>query len=230
VTAIAIAGAMFAAAPVEAAVVNQWVQFAPNNTVYIRAIESVPANGCPAATLDGSPLTLTQRGTVVTAAQQSQTYFPILMCEANVSAFGHTSATVAGVTLKMPVTNPKRILFVGDTGCRVTAATSGTQNCNDPAQFPLQFVANYAASFNPDLIVHVGDFFYREQPCPTGFTGCAGNPVYDNWDAWNADWFTPAANVPAAGCPSLRPGCGGLHRALCAHDGRAGHESRTDAV
>lgn len=193
------AGTMAGAGAARAAVVNQWVQFAPNDTVLLRAIEDTPANGCPAATVDGSPVTLSPRGTVTTAATAPKTYYPVLMCEsAALPAFGHASASVAGVALKMPVANPRRILVIGDTGCRVTAATSGTQNCNDPAQFPLQFVSNYAATFQPDLIVHVGDFFYREQPCPTGFTGCANNPAYDNWDSWYADWFGPARNLIAA--------------------------------
>ena len=190
---------MVAAAASQAAVINQWVQFAPGNTVLLRAIESVPANGCPAALVDGAAVALSPRGTVTTPDTAPQTYYPVLVCEsAPLPAFGHSTASVAGVSLKMPVANPKTILVVGDTGCRVTAAVSGTQNCNDPTQFPLQFISNYAATFKPDLIIHVGDFFYREQPCPAGFTGCAGNPAFDNWDSWNADWFTPAANLMAA--------------------------------
>lgn len=192
------ASAVLCAGHAEAAVVNQWVQYGPNDTALIRAIEDTPSNGCPVASLDGVSLPLTQRGPVTTPTEAPKTYFPVLMCEASVSAFGHTAAIVNGVTLKMPVTNPKRILVIGDTGCRVTAAVSGTQACNDPTQFPLQYVSNYAATFKPDLIVHVGDFFYREQPCPTGFSGCAGNPVFDNWDSWNADWFGPAASLIAA--------------------------------
>ena len=191
--------ALFGSAlPCHASVLSQWVQFAPNDTVLLRAIESDPASGCPAAAVDGSPVTLTPRGTVTTPEQAPKTYFPVLMCEVSVSAFGHQSASIGGVTLKMPLTEPRRILVVGDTGCRVTAAVAGTQNCNDPTQFPLQFLANYAASFKPDLIIHVGDFFYREQPCPAGFTGCAGSPAFDNWDSWYADWFGPAKNLLAA--------------------------------
>ena len=192
------AGAVFCASHAQAAIVNQWVQYGPNDTALIRAIEDTPSNGCPVASLDGVALPLTQRGTVTTPATAPKIYFPVLMCEASVSAFGHTSAIVNGVTLKMPVTNPKRILVIGDTGCRVASTLAATQNCNDPTQFPLQYVSNYAATFKPDLIVHVGDFFYREQPCPTGFAGCANNAVFDNWDAWNADWFGPAANLLAA--------------------------------
>lgn len=205
--AAAIACGALSAGPADAAVANQWVQFAPDNKVLIRAIEDDPANGCPAASLDGRPLALTPRGPVTTAAEAARTYYPVLMCEsAPVPAFGHRVAQVAGVALKMPVLNPRRILVVGDTGCRVTGAVSGTQDCNDPRQFPLEFLSNYAATFNPDLIVHVGDFFYREQPCPTGFAGCAGTPAFDNWDSWRADWFGPAKTLIASAPLALSRG------------------------
>ncbi len=203
----AFAGLTVFAAPASSAVINQWVQFAPDDTVLIRAIEDTPVNGCPGAAVDGSPVPLTQRGPVTAADQAPKTYYPILMCEsAPLPAFGHRSAMVAGVTLKMPVANPQRILVIGDTGCRVASTLAATQDCNDPQQFPLQFLANYAATFKPDLIVHVGDFFYREQPCPTGFAGCAGNPAFDNWDSWNADWFGPAKNLIAAAPLALTRG------------------------
>jgi len=205
--ATALTGAATFAAPANAAVVNQWVQFAPGDTVLIRAVEDNPANGCPSAAVDGKAVVLAQRGPVTTAAQAPKTYYPILMCEsAPISAFGHTSANVAGVALRMPVTHPRRILVIGDTGCRVASTLAGTQDCNDPQQFPLQFLANYAATFQPDLIVHVGDFFYREQPCPTGFAGCANNPAFDNWDSWYADWFGPAKNLIAAAPLALSRG------------------------
>lgn len=205
--AAALAGGVVSAGSARAAVVNQWVQFAPDDTVLIRAIEDDPGNGCPAASVDGRPVSLAQRGPVTAAAEAPKTYFPILMCEsAPLPAFGHVAADVAGVALKMPMARPRRILVVGDTGCRVTSLVSGTQNCNDPQQFPLEFLSNYAATFKPDLVVHVGDFFYREQPCPTGFAGCEGGPAFDNWDSWNADWFGPARNLIAAAPLALSRG------------------------
>lgn len=205
--AAAFAGGALSFGPADAAVVNQWVQFAPDNKVLIRAIEDDPANGCPAASLDGRPVALTQRGPVTGATEAPKTYYPVLMCEsAPIRAFGHGIAQVAGVALKMPMLNPRRILVVGDTGCRVTSAVTGTQDCNDPQQFPLEFLSNYAATFKPDLIVHVGDFFYREQPCPAGFAGCANTPAFDNWDSWYADWFGPAKNLIAAAPLALSRG------------------------
>ena len=191
----------------QADLVDTWVQFVPGDQVRLRAIETNPSLGCPTASVDGVTVAMAQRGDSPTAAQQPKTYYPVLMCEsAPLPAFGSTKAMIGGVALKMPTANPKRILFVGDTGCRVTTAVSGTQNCNDPTQFPLQIVSNYAATFKPDLIVHVGDFFYREQPCPTGFSGCAGSATFDNWDSWYQDWFKPAANLLKAAPVALTRG------------------------
>src|SRR6202041_606557 len=50
----------------------------------------------------------------------------------------------------------------------------------------------------PDLVIHVGDYYYRESPCPADNKGCANSPHGDNWAAWNADFFEPAAPLLAA--------------------------------
>jgi hypothetical protein len=96
----------------------------------------------------------------------------------------------------MPVADPRRILVVGDTGCRLEGAT--TQDCNTPAQWPFPQLAAAAAKLRPDLVIHVGDYLYRETPCPPGDAGCAGSPYGDNGPAWLADFLTPAAPLLAA--------------------------------
>ena len=86
------------------------------------------------------------------------------------------------------------------------------RRCNDPVQFPLATISNFVASFSPDLIVHVGDYYYRENACPTASagngttTGCGGSPYGDNWASWNADWFTPARAMMAAAPLALTRG------------------------
>ena len=55
-----------------------------------------------------------------------------------------------------------------------------------------------AAATWPDLVIHVGDYHYRETACPPGDTGCAGSPWGYGWDAWDADLFTPARALFAA--------------------------------
>ena len=47
-------------------------------------------------------------------------------------------------------------------------------------------------------MIHVGDYEYREDVCPAGNPGCAGSPHGYGWDAWNADFFRPAAPLFAA--------------------------------
>jgi predicted phosphodiesterase len=53
------------------------------------------------------------------------------------------------------------------------------------------------AALHPDLIVHVGDYLYRERGCPP-LAHCANSPHGDNAAAWAADWLTPAAPMFAA--------------------------------
>ena len=61
------------------------------------------------------------------------------------------------------------------------------------SQWPFASVAASAADWDPDLIIHVGDYLYRESPCPADNAGCAGSPYGDTWATWNADFFEPAA-------------------------------------
>ncbi len=86
--------------------------------------------------------------------------------------------------------------MIGDTGCRIKG--TAIQNCNDPKQWPFAEIAAQAAKLKPDLVIHVGDYLYRESPCPAGDKRCDGTPWGDNWPAWAADFFTPAAPLLAA--------------------------------
>ncbi|HEX3349448.1 MAG TPA: metallophosphoesterase [Acetobacteraceae bacterium] len=181
------------ATPAHAATINRWIQLAPNHTALLRAITDLRNDACPAASVDGAPVALAQRGSSANAANS----FPITLCEAAVPVGGST-AIIDGMTLKMPAAHPRRIVVIGDTGCRVVLTEQ--QNCNDPGPngFPLPQIAQMVATFSPDLIVHVGDYYYRESPCHPGNAGCAGSPHGDTWPAWDADWFTPARPIMAA--------------------------------
>jgi rubredoxin len=84
------------------------------------------------------------------------------------------------------------VLF-GDTGCRLKGTI--VQDCNDETQWPFRSVAEHAAKEKPDLMIHVGDYVYRESPCKPDDSRCAGTPWGDKWSTWNADFFTPAAKL-----------------------------------
>jgi hypothetical protein len=118
-------------------------------------------------------------------------------CETPLPA-GARRVTIEGqaLPLPVPVQEPKRIVVIGDTGCRLKGKEF--QDCNDPEAYPFARVAASAAAWKPDLVVHVGDFHYREDPCPADRKGCAGSPFGYGWDAWNADFFAPARTLLAA--------------------------------
>jgi hypothetical protein len=138
-----------------------------------------------------APATIPLRPTASAPEDSKPSAFPVLTCEAQVPA-GTRTAAVAGVALPVPRPDARRIVVIGDTGCRLKKADHAWQLCNDPEQAPFADVSAAAARWQPDLVVHVGDYHYRENPCPEGNTGCAGSPWGYGWDAWREDFFRPA--------------------------------------
>jgi hypothetical protein len=164
-------------------VVAAWVQLGPGGGAIVRAVSDKPA--CPSLTVDGAT-----RPTQLRAGSDGKG-FPVTVCEAPLPAAAR-SAVVGGHTLALPTPSPRRIVVIGDTGCRMKNPDQ-FQACNDPAAWPFAQIAARAAAWRPELVIHVGDYHYREDPCPAGNAGCAGNPVGDTWQSWRADFFAPAA-------------------------------------
>jgi hypothetical protein len=121
----------------------------------------------------------------------------VLVCEKAIPP-ATTSARVAGRALALPKANPRRIVVIGDTGCRIKTGDNIFQGCNNPVLWPFAAVAGAAADAAPDLVIHVGDYHYRENACPGGNQGCEGSPWGYGWDAWEADLFEPAAKLLGA--------------------------------
>jgi Calcineurin-like phosphoesterase len=142
---------------------------------------------CPAIVVNGRVRPMRRR-----AAPSAD--FPVSVCAALLPA-GAAHATIGGQPLPLPKP-PKRIVIFGDTGCRLKG--KAVQACDDPAEWPFAQVARLAAGHHPDLVIHVGDYYYRESPCPAGRAGCAGSPWGDNWTTWDADFFAPAAPLLTA--------------------------------
>ena len=144
----------------------------------------IDAPACPAIELNrrSQPMTLRApaetiplRSTPSAPADSKPAEFPLLTCEAALPA-GTTSASVLGRTLPLPKAEPRRIVVIGDTGCRLQKSSNSYQACNDIAQYPFATIAAQAAAWKPDLVIHVGDYHYRENACPEGNAGCAGSP------------------------------------------------------
>jgi len=163
-----------------------WTEVGEQGTVARVVVTS--ASECPALTVDGRALPMTVRQPVPDGLRPA--------CEARIPAAART-ASAAGKALALAHADPARVVVIGDTGCRIKGGK--VQNCNDPQMWPFERVATAAASSKPDLVIHVGDYLYREEPCPADQqANCGGTPSGDTWAAWDADFFSPAKNLLAA--------------------------------
>jgi len=164
-----------------------WVEVGERGQAIARVIVRNPQD-CPAIQLDGSAKRMRLRQPLPQGLRPA--------CELEIP-HGARSASIHGQALTLPRKDPARIIALGDTGCRIKGAE--LQSCNDPGQWPFAQIAETAAADKPDLIIHVGDYLYRETPCPAEAQAmCGGTPNGDNWETWNADFFTPAAKLLAA--------------------------------
>jgi Calcineurin-like phosphoesterase len=188
-----------------------WVEIGANNQAIARLL--TPYTACPSITVDGTtspmnvralpatlPLRTTSTDTTLAAAQTSgnskPSIFTTTTCEFNIPA-GAATASVAGISLPLPKAVVNRVVIIGDTGCRISIGNV-YQACGDPTQWPFSVIASATAAMKPDLVVHVGDYQYRDNPCPPGNSACTGTPWGYGSDTWNADLFVPAAPLLAA--------------------------------
>ena len=169
-----------------AAILSAWLQYAADGKPHARAVVSDAA--CPSASADGRELPMQRR------ASRSDA-FADTVCDTAVPA--ETKRVRVGEReLPAPAHEPRRIVVLGDTGCRLNGALQ-SQACDDPAAWPFPVTARTMAALHPDLVVHVGDYLYRESACPA-LVKCAGSPHGDDAPAWYADFLVPAAPLFAA--------------------------------
>jgi hypothetical protein len=189
-----------APAPASTPPVAAWVELAPEPQA--RAVVDAAAQ-CPQLQLDARTLPMHRRAaagspaarpSALAAEPAKAAVFPVQVCELDIPP-GTRSAQIAGRALPLPKAEPRRIVVLGDTGCR--AKGNAVQRCQEP-DWPFARVAALAATWAPDLVVHVGDYHYRETPCRTSDSSCRDAPWGYGWDAWRADFFDPARPLLAA--------------------------------
>ncbi len=185
---------VLAAASCQAA--DMWVELGPASpgndgfTALARVIVDSPTAACPDLVIDGKAQAMTH--------WKQMRGFDGAACQGVIPASAK-AATIGRRALPHVNRNPKKILVLGDTGCRVAGGGEDgaeakrwrLQDCNDPKAWPFATVASNAAKEKPELVIHVGDYLYRESNCK-GVKGCPGGPFGDNIETWRADFFTPA--------------------------------------
>lgn len=175
-----------------------WLQLGPNGRAEARVVTR--GSQCPSLTNLDQSVAMTPR------APANEEF--ALVCAAElpsnttggwmISPVSHPGSVYSPdpvYALPRIVTDPQRILVIGDTGCRLKGSL--IQPCNDEHQWPFAAMAGLAAKLRPDLVIHVGDYLYRENACPANDSGCQGTPFGDNWPTWDADFFGPAQTLLA---------------------------------
>jgi len=168
-----------------AAVLSAWLQYAADGEPHARAV--VSDGTCPAASADGRALSMSMR-----ARRAPQ--FADVVCDVTVPAQAKR-IRIGDRALPAPAHDPVKIVVLGDTGCRISALSA--QSCDDPEAWPFPQIARAIAGVHPNLVVHVGDYLYRERPCPP-LVRCGDSPYGDDAAAWYADFLTPAAPLFAS--------------------------------
>lgn len=153
-----------------------WIEYGPDGPI----ARTIVTNGgaCPSIDIDGV-------SSVMRTRALPSTGYPVTACEAALPA-GVRSARIGDH--KLPVHKLGRtakVALLGDTGCR-KKAPNYQQNCE--TAWPFAQIAESIAKWDPDVVLHVGDYYYREATCK-GST-CTNAPY--NWDRWQADFFRPA--------------------------------------
>ncbi len=191
---------------------SSWVQLGAGSDAELRAIAR-PADGCPAATVNGIEQAMIRRADASPALPPDAAKpdnpafnpdFAVLSCALTLKP-SVREVSIDGQRLALRKPNSRRIVVLGDTGCRIKVPASGKadpiQDCTDPQAWPWARIAAAAARTQPDLVIHVGDYHYREycdNPERCGALQQKGTVIDYGWAGWNADFFTPAAPLLAA--------------------------------
>ena len=162
-----------------AAVLSAWVQYAADGKPHVRALAP---QSCPATVrYDGGTARMRLRAGTAPG-------FDEVVCDAQIPV-GAQHVRLETVRLPSPAVAPQTIVVLGDTGCRMSSWEQ--QNCGDGADWPFPKIARAIAKVHPDLLVHIGDYYYRETNCLESVKDCV-NRWGDTSLSWNADWFWPA--------------------------------------
>ncbi|MDP1876479.1 MAG: metallophosphoesterase [Actinomycetota bacterium] len=123
----------------------------------------------------------------------------ILVCSAHLP-LDVIGASVAGrpVPAALPAVVDE-VAMVSDTGCRI--ASFEVQDCSSAVEWPLAAISQSIADEEPDVVLVVGDFYYREAACPPTAQALCGSspppvtglPFTDSAYGWIADVLLPMA-------------------------------------
>lgn len=151
-------------------------------------------SSCPQLELTGTASVQMDRRTPGTTTKGA--FDDVVVCSAPIPP-GASAASVAGQ--RIPAALPREVQTIAslaDTGCLIKDVV---QDCRNG--WPLRQITEQIAEAAPDLIIDVGDYFYREKACPSDAQDkCGGSPAppsgvpfIDSGAGWLADYLEPAS-------------------------------------
>lgn len=168
-----------------------WIQLAPASSGRSARVLIGPAERCPDVSIGDRTEAMRARPTSLDGIYGK-------VCEARVPATPGVTVRIVypgrpPLLEQIVIDAPQRIAVLGDTGCRV--AYYADQGCGDADSWPFARIARSAATAKPDLVLHLGDYFYREAPCKASAVPCIAGLFGDREETWRADFLTPARDL-----------------------------------
>ena len=186
-----------------------WGRKEESGRLLARAIVPIEDN-CPSITVDGRSGDMKRRHLIY------PTNFPVKLCEGKAPYAGLSDAFISSerlgddkVRLARWSGSADKILLIGDTGCRVTYYPP-PQPCEKQEEalkgWPFPKIAEQASQIEDfDLVIHIGDYHYRERPCPVSQEDTCGKHSGGYvWAAWESDFFAPARKLLARAPVDIR--------------------------
>lgn len=125
--------------------------------------------------VDCPPLLGDKQERIPTTPRENPHGFSVKVCEA-VYPFGRSLTVEGGPKLPLANSTPTRIAVFGDSGCK----PKDQAGCGlDDPNWPFPRLAKAAATRQPDLVIHVGDYNYRGTP--SGFTKTVDGQSIQEW-------------------------------------------------
>jgi hypothetical protein len=155
-----------------------WIEYGPDGPLARTIVTS--GGQCPEIDIDG------HRSRMRVHAEPAK-HYEVTVCQAAIPA-GVRSAKIGEHALPVAkLGRATKVAILGDTGCRRKVG-SPVQDCDDPKAWPFAQIAASIAAWDPDVVLHVGDYYYREANCK----GTKCTPSTYDWKRWRADFFHPA--------------------------------------
>ncbi|ACZ49525.1 putative phosphoesterase [Anaplasma centrale str. Israel] len=177
-----------------AEVLFSWSQIVVDSKLSVRAV--VPSGeACPDLYVDSQSVKMSTRADPEPGAFEDRVCESLLSPSSTPRVIRIGSRRLPDISARVGYNRRDglaRIVFVGDTGCRVSRLLE--QDCKSPDKWPLRQVLSGISNQDPDLVVHVGDYLYREVEC-TDESKCDKRIYGDKSSTWAEDWLLPLQSV-----------------------------------